>query len=291
MKVAVVGARGQLGQDLAPLLEAEYGEVVGLTRAEIDLARPEMVAPALAGLEGGLVINCAAYNLVDKAEDDRAAAFATNAGGVVDLASACARVGAKLVHVGTDYVCGGPRSTPWAETDRPNPESIYAKSKLAGEWAALADPRNLVVRTCGLFGVHGSGGKGTNFLETMLRVAGQGKPLRVVDDQVCSPTYTKHLARGILELIRRDATGLFHVVNPGAITWHGLAAELFRQVGVAADLTPITTAEFGARARRPAYSVLSTAKYDALVGTPLPGTAAAVAEYLAERAAKLAAAK
>ncbi|MBY0461020.1 MAG: dTDP-4-dehydrorhamnose reductase [Gemmataceae bacterium] len=285
MKIVVLGAAGQLGRDLCPRL-ATLGEVVPLSRADIDLAAHESTFAAVAGLTPDVFINCAAYNLVDKAEGEPEVAFAVNAVGVELLARACAGVGAKLVHFSTDYVFGADatRATPLAETDPPGPVSVYGASKLRGEQAALAaSPAHLAIRTCGLYGVWGSGGKGGNFVETMLRVASQGKPLRVVHDQRCTPSYTADVADATVCLLEKGASGLFHVTNGGACSWYELASEIFRQSGVTADLTPITSAEFGAKARRPLYSVLSTRKLTDF-GTPAPRPwAEALAAYLAER--------
>jgi dTDP-4-dehydrorhamnose reductase len=160
-------------------------------------------------------------------------------------------------------------------------------SKLAGEYLVRSiAPRHLVVRTCGLYGVWGSGGKSGNFVETMLRLAGQGKPLRVVNDQRCTPSYTRDVAGAISELIRNDAAGLAHVTNGSDCTWYELAAEIFRLFGVTADLTPITSEEFGAPARRPPYSVLSTESLPGFgVARPRPWQEA-LAAYLTERRSK-----
>ena len=166
----------------------------------------------------------------------------------------------------------------------PGPVSVYGQSKLAGEYfVRAADAGNLVVRTCGLYGVWGSGGKGGNFVETMLRVAGQGKPLRVVADQHCTPSYSADVAAAAAALIAAGAAGLFHVTSGGACSWHEFAAEVFRQAGVPADLTPITSAEFGAAARRPPYSVLANGRL-AAAGVPHPRPwPQALAAYLRER--------
>lgn len=286
MKIAVLGAQGQLGRDLCPRMA---GEVVPLTRAEIDLARPETIAPALESLRPAVLVNCAAYNFVDKAEAEPDAALAVNAWGVRALARACKAVGCKLVHFSTDYVFGldVTRTTPLTEDDPPGPVSVYGLSKLAGEYLVrAADPGNLVIRTCGLYGVWGSGGKGGNFVETMLRLGGQGKPLRVVHDQRCTPSYTADVADATAALIRAGAAGLFHVTNGGSCSWYEFAAEIFRQAGVKANLTPITTTEFGAAADRPRYSVLSTAKL-AAAGVPVPRLwPEALPAYLAERKAR-----
>jgi dTDP-4-dehydrorhamnose reductase len=285
MRIAVLGAAGQLGRDLCPRLP---GEVVPLSRAEMDLARPETVAPALAAAKPDVFVNCAAYNFVDKAETDHAAAFAANAWGVRELTRACAAARIKFVHLSTDYVFGlDPQSTSLTETDAPGPVSAYGLSKLSGEYFARAEaPDAIVIRTCGLYGVHGSGGKGGNFVETMLRVAGQGKPLRVVHDQRCTPSYTVDVAEATAALIRANAAGLFHVTNAGSTTWHDFAAEIFQLSGLKPSLTPITSAEFGAAARRPAYSVLSNAKLSSVGVSPPRPWQEALAAYLAERAKK-----
>jgi dTDP-4-dehydrorhamnose reductase len=286
VRIAVLGSPGQLGRDLLTRLP---GEAVPLTRAEIDLAKPETVAPGVAAAKADVLVNCAAYNFVDRAEAEPAVAFAVNATGVRDLAAACAAAGTKLVHVSTDFVFGldSTRTQPLTESALPGPVGTYGVSKLAGEWFALAaSPRNLVVRTCGLYGVGGSGGKGGNFVETMLKLAGVGKPLKVVNDQACTPSYTADVASALAALVERDAVGLVHATNDGGTTWHDFAAEIFRQAGVTADLTPITTAQFGAPAKRPAYSVLSTDRLVSL-GVPRPRPwREALGAYLAERAKK-----
>jgi dTDP-4-dehydrorhamnose reductase len=285
MKIAVLGAAGQLGRDLCPRLAA-LGAVVPLSRADIDLAEPHTIAPALAAHRPDVFVNCAAYNFVDKAETDRAAASEVNEFGVRFLARACCDAGVKLLHFSTDYVFGADtaRTTPYSEDDAPGPVSHYGQTKLAGEQSALAaSPTHLVIRTCGLYGVWGSGGKGGNFVETMLRLAGQGKPLRVVNDQHCTPSYTADVAAATVELLARSATGLFHVVNSGDCTWYEFAAEIFRQSFLKPDLNPITSAEFGAAAKRPAYGVLSTAKLTAFLGSPPRHWRDALASYLVER--------
>jgi dTDP-4-dehydrorhamnose reductase len=283
MKLAVLGANGQLGRDLCPRLA---GEVVPLTRAEIDLDRPDTIKSHLATLRPDVVVNCAAYNFVDKAESEPDTAFRSNAWGVRELAWACRELDCQLVHLSTDYVFGldTDRRTPLTEDDPPGPVSVYGLSKLAGEYLVRSVcPRHLVVRTCGLYGVWGSGGKGSNFVETMLRLAGQGKPLRVVNDQRCTPTYTADLADTVAVLIERGTEGLYHVTSSGDCTWYELAAEVIRQTGVKADLTPITSSEFGAAARRPTYSVLATGKLER-TGLSRPRSwPDALAAYLRER--------
>jgi dTDP-4-dehydrorhamnose reductase len=282
MKIVLLGANGQLARDLRPRLR---GEVISLTRADLDLADLPAIAPKLAELQPDCVVNCAAYNLVDLAETEPDAAFRTNAWGVRELARVCGERNARLVHVSTDYVFGLDRHLrrPLTEDDPTGPVSVYGTSKLNGEFfVRTLCPRHLVLRTCGLYGVWGSGGKGGNFVETMLRVAGQGKPLKVVHDQFCSPTYTGDLAEAIVALMDTDANGLFHLTSSGQTTWHDLAAEIFRQSGIAADLTPITSEQFGAKAARPPYSVLNCDKA-ARFGVKLRPWPLALAAYLEER--------
>jgi dTDP-4-dehydrorhamnose reductase len=288
MRIAVLGAAGQLGRDLCPRL-AKIAEIIPLSRADIDLRLGEQIARTLEKHEPDIFVNCAAYNFVDKAETERDEAFGVNAHVLETLVSECAAMDIRFVHFSTDYVFGQntARSTPYTEDEPPGPVSVYGQSKLRGERVVEHWSRNnLIIRTCGLYGVWGSGGKGGNFVETMLRLAGQGKPLRVVNDQRCTPSYTADVADATVQLLLRDAKGLFHVTNSGDCTWYEFAAEIFDQSGLKPDLTPITTAEFGAAAKRPAYSVLSSAKLAALLGSPLRAWQDALAAYLAERSTK-----
>jgi dTDP-4-dehydrorhamnose reductase len=296
MKIAVLGSQGQLGRDLLPRL---CGTVIPLTRAEIDLAKPAAIAATVQSLRPDLLVNCAAYNFVDQAEAEPDAAMAVNAWGVRALAAACRDANCKLVHFSTDYVFGletsggssptrradGPRSpVPFTETDAPGPINVYGISKLAGEYAVrAADPANLVIRTCGLYGVWGAGGKGGNFVETMLRLAKEGKPLTVVNDQRCTPSYTADVAAAAAALIGTAAGGLFHVTSAGSCTWYEFAAEIFRQANVQVDLAPTTSAVYRRPAQRPPFSVLSSAKL-ATVGVAAPRPwHEALAAYLIER--------
>jgi dTDP-4-dehydrorhamnose reductase len=281
MATVVVGANGQLGRDLLSRLSG----AVPATRADFDLTDPAAVEAFLDARRPGVVVNCAAYNLVDQAEDEPDAAFRTNAWGVRTLARACHARGILLCHVSTDYVFGldADRTTPLTEDDPPGPVSVYGLSKLAGEYLVRTlCPRSLVVRTCGLYGLWGVGGKGGNFVETMLRVAGQGKPLRVVADQACTPTPSADLADGLAVLLAGGRTGLFHLTAGGHCTWHELAAAIFAESGLPADLTPITTAEYGAKAARPRFSALDCGKA-AAAGVTLPHWRDGLRRYLANR--------
>jgi dTDP-4-dehydrorhamnose reductase len=212
--------------------------------------------------------------------------FAVNTWAVRDLAAVCRDLDCALCHFSTDYVFGldAVRATPLTEADLPGPVSVYGLSKLAGEYLVRSIcPKHFVIRTCGLYGVWGNGGKGGNFVETMLRVAGQGKPLRIVNDQRCTPSFTADVAATTAALIGAGAFGLYHATNAGDCTWYEFAREIFRAAGVTAALTPITSAEFGAHAIRPPYSVLANEKLRSVGVTPPRPWPEAVAAYLAER--------
>lgn len=283
MRYALIGAAGQLGRDLAPRLQ---GEVIPLGRPDADLTQPAQLAERLSALAPDVVINCAAYNFVDKAETEPDAAFAVNAWGVRDLARTCERLGCVLMHFSTDYVFGldATRQRPYETADAPGPTSVYGLSKLAGEYMARVEcGRHFVVRTCGLYGVWGSGGKGGNFVETMLRIASQGKPLKVVHDQRCTPTYTADLAAAAASLVKTQRYGVYQITNGGAMSWYEFAQAIFDMAGVKADLSPTTTREFAAPARRPAYSVMSCVELAKAGVTPPRDWREALAAYLDER--------
>ncbi len=284
-RVVLIGAAGQLGSDLARTFDLD-GELVALKHQDLDLLDPPRVGTLLAELRPTHVVNTAAYNRVDQAEADRDAAFALNARAVGDLAAVCQRLGATLVHFSTDYVFDGRRATPYLEVDAPNPLSVYAESKLAGERLALERcERARIFRVSGLYGVARSSGKGgTNFVETMLRLAGEGRPIRVVADQVLGPSYTVDLARKVWQILPLAVHPIYHLTNAGVTSWHGFARRVFELAGLTPDLRPVTAAEFGARARRPAYSVLGHGNLTALGADDLRPWEAALAAYVAERA-------
>jgi dTDP-4-dehydrorhamnose reductase len=286
MRYAVLGAAGQLGRDLCPRLP---GEVIPLSRTgtpAVDLARPGSLRTIFDEVRPDVVINCAAYNFVDRAESEPQEAFAVNGWGVRELARLCRERDCLLVHFSTDYVFGldATRKQPWTERDAPGPVSVYGLSKLAGEYLVRSTcPRHMVIRTCGLYGVWGSGGKGGNFVETMLRVAGQGKPLRVVNDQICTPSYTVDVAETTLALLNSGQSGLYHVTNSGSCSWYELARTIFELSDTQANLTPIPSNEYPAPARRPSYSVLDHAALRALAIPSPRSWREALAAYLRER--------
>jgi dTDP-4-dehydrorhamnose reductase len=279
----LLGAAGQLGFDLARTYELG-GDVIRLTRAELDLCDAQAIRETLRRLRPTLVLNTASYNEVDRAEDDRAGAFAVNAEAVGTLAAVCQELGATFVHFSTDYVFDGRKRTPYLEDDAPNPLSVYAESKLAGERLARERcERAFVLRVCGLFGVGRRADARPNFVETMLRLAASGKPIRVVQDQVLTPSYTLDLAHKTWRIVTRGAPGVYHLTNNGEISWFDFTRELFSLRGLQPSLKPVTAVEFGARARRPAYSVLGHGRLQALGEDDLRPWRDALVAYLGER--------
>jgi len=284
MKVMVIGAGGQLGGDLGRLLPPE--DCIPLTHAEIEICDPESVRQAFDRHQPDVVINTAAFHRVDDCESQGDRAFQTNALAVRGLAQASRARGAVLVHFSTDYVFDGAQTEPYVETDRPGPLSVYAASKLAGEYlVAATHPLHFVIRTCGLFGLGGSRSKGGggNFVETMLRAAAQGKHLRVVSDQVVTPTATADLARKVIELIQTQSYGLYHITAQGSCSWYEFARTIFELADVRADLVPVTAEAFGAPARRPPYSVLRNRNLEVLGLDDVPPWQDGLRRYLAER--------
>ncbi len=247
LKYAILGANGQLGQAFSRLLGSQ---AVPLGRAEADLTEPEALRDTLLSLRPQVVLNCAAYNLVDKAESDPQAAFAVNTWGVHRLAQVCQNLGCVLVHYSTNYVFGlnGAARTPLPEDALPGPVSVYGASKLAGEYLVhAACAKHFVVRTCGLFGMTTPGSGKRSFVELMLRLARESKPIRVVNDQICAPTRTDDLAAATLALLGTNAYGLYHLTSGGECSWYEFARAIFELADVKVDLTGISSAAFGCR--------------------------------------------
>lgn len=284
--ILITGAEGQLGSELNRQLSAFQAcslqpTACSLSHRDCDLSDAEQLARVFEQRRPSTVINTAAYTAVDRAEQEPALCHAINAGGVETLARLCNEFDCRLVQISTDYVFGSDsqRSTPYLETDEPGPVSEYGRSKLAGEQAAARATRHLIVRTCGLYG-RLTTPRQANFVATMLRLAKQHDRLRIVNDQWCTPSNVAHVAGAILALLDADAQGLVHVVNRGATTWCEFAAEIFRLTNARVAIDPISTAEYNAPARRPAYSVLDTTRLGERTGHELPTWQAALAEHV-----------
>ncbi len=285
MKVAVIGAGGQLGTDLCQVLK--HFDVVPLFRGDIEITDMSSVHHAIDAVRPDVVINTAAYVRVDDCETAQDEAFAVNALGARNVAVATQELGARLVHISTDYVFGGepgPRNTPYTEFDTPTPLSVYGRSKLAGEdFVRHLCHRHFIVRSSGLFGLAGSSGKGGNFVETMLRLAGERNELKVVSDQVFSPTYTRDLAGKLAELIETEYYGIFHVTGGGSCSWYEFTGEILRLAGSRTPVVPITSDQYPQKAKRPGYSVLDNCHLRLLGMEGLRPWQEALRDYMRER--------
>jgi dTDP-4-dehydrorhamnose reductase len=284
MRVLLIGYRGQLGSELR---KAFAGEALVLTTQEQMHVEDAAEVDAMVGqARPEVILNCAAFHRVDDCEDCAGRAFEVNVFGVRNLALAAARTGAVLVHFSTDYVFDGPSRTPYTETDLPCPKCLYGVSKLAGEFLLQSTwPKHFIFRVSGLYGYAGSREKGTNFVELMIGLARQGKPIRVVDDQVLTPTSTMDVARAVRHLAGMDCYGLYHLTNAGECNWYEFAQAIFECAGVRPDLTPVTSAAFPTRAKRPNYSVLDNRRLREAGFPDLPHWREALQRYIAGRGA------
>ena len=282
MKTLLIGANGQLGTDICATWPAT--DLVALTIDDIDVTNRDRVFDVVAAHKPDLVLNTAAFHNVDVCESEPAQAFAVNAIAVQHLADACAEHDATLLHMSTDYVFGGHARRAYSESDAPDPINVYGASKAAGEMVIRQRlPRHYIIRSSGLFGVAGAAGKGGNFVETMLRLARDGKPITVVDDQVLSPTFTPDLARKLFELVHTGLYGTYHITGSGSCSWFEFARAIFDECSLTPDPSPTTTAAFGAKARRPAYSVLSNDAIARAGLTPLRPWREGLRDYLVRK--------
>jgi dTDP-4-dehydrorhamnose reductase len=270
VKVLILGAGGQLGRALQEALPPG-SSAVALTREHCDITHRDTVRAALDRHRPDHVFNAAAYTAVDRAETEPEIAAAVNARAVGDLADACREFGSRLVHVSTDFVFDGRRGHPYAPHDTPAPLNCYGRTKLAGELAARASPTALVVRTSWLYGAQGG-----NFVHTMLALMAERNEVRVVCDQVGTPTHTVSAAKTIWELAYRGATGIFHATDAGVASWYDFAVAIQEEalqlelLPRRIPIVPIAATDYPAPARRPSFSVLDKAATWSLLGTPSP---------------------
>lgn len=253
MKVLVTGAKGQLGTDVVLQLQEKGFEVFGFGHQELDITNQEQVSDMIVSLQPNVVIHTAAYTKVDQAEDEPEQAFLVNAIGTRNVAVAAEKVGAKLVYVSTDYVFDGTATEPIDEFHQTNPINVYGKSKLAGEqFVRDFHSKFFIVRTSWVYGKYGN-----NFVRTMLRLAEEGKEIRVVDDQFGSPTYAVDLAERIIDLIYTEKYGVYHISGEGQCSWYEFAKEIFNMFyNQTIDIKPSLSQEFKQKAKRPSYSLL-----------------------------------
>ena len=282
MRIAVVGARGQLGAALVHEFAAGH-DIRAFGRAELDISNDGAVAAAMAEIRPQVILNGAAFTDVDGAEDRPIEALNSNAFGVRTLARAAREHGAVLVHYSTDFVFDGRTATPYVETDATNPQSVYAASKLLGEWFAQDAPGAYVLRVEGIFGETPGASAPKGSAAGILRGLRAGGEVKVFEDRAITPSYVSDAARATRQLIESHApAGLYHCVNSGPTTWHDFALEMARLIGVEPRLTKVRMADMNLRARRPVYCALSNDKLRS-IGIDMPTWQDALARYLGPR--------
>ena len=285
MKILLLGAAGQLGRELRRSL-ACLGEVVSCNHAQLDLARADDIRAIARGVSPTAIVNAAAYTAVDKAEAEPEMAFRINARAPANLADEARYLGATLIHYSTDYVFDGTKSAAYSEADLPNPLSAYGRSKLEGEQAiAASGARHMILRTSWVYGLHGA-----NFMKTMLRLGRERTELRVVDDQIGAPTWTRHLADATAQILGKPETpeGLYHLSAAGETSWHAYAEAIFQEahgIGMI-DKVPtvhrISSADYPLPAPRPKNSRLDCSRLNSELGLSLPDWRVGLADCLAD---------
>ena len=300
-RILLTGLNGQVGQELQRTL-APLGEVIGAGRETLDLAQPASIRQSISTVSPDVIVNAAAYTAVDKAETETELAHAINAVAPQILAEEAQRLGAALIHISTDYVFDGRKNTPYTEDDATNPLSVYGKSKLLGEEGirkigvsatAHSELRHIILRTAWVYGTYGK----SNFVKTMLRLFAEREEVRVVADQVGTPTWARDIAEAIATLLPQlspeqaqeaPITGIYHFTNSGVASWYDFAIAIFEEAKLLGfplkvqRIVPITTAEYPTPAQRPAYSVLSGKKVSVALGTHPPYWRDALRQMLQE---------
>lgn len=269
MKILVTGSNGQLGRELHDVLEERCpGKTVYVDIDELDITDAEAVEQMLREGDFSHIINCAAYTDVEHAEEDEHKCYAINVDGIRNLARYADPLGAKVLHVSTDYVFDGNSCRPYTEGDKPNPTSAYGNTKRRGEIALMGlSPESIIVRTGWLYSPHGK-----NFVKTMLRLAGERNEVKVVFDQIGTPTYARHLAEAIATMVLnpRWMPGIYHYSNEGACSWYDFAIAIFEAAGVDCRVTPITSDDFPSTVTRPHFSVLDKSRIKATYNLQIP---------------------
>lgn len=253
MKVLVTGAKGQLGYDVVERLKELNIEHIGVDRDDFDLTNEEQTKEFVLNYKPDVVIHCAAYTAVDKAEDEREICYAVNVLGTKYIAESCKELNAKMVYISTDYVFDGEKEEPYEEDDTPNPINYYGYTKYLGEEEVKKNlEKYFIVRISWVFGRNGN-----NFVKTMLRLGQERKELNVVCDQVGSPTYTFDLAKLLCDMIQTDKYGIYHATNEGYCSWYEFACEIFKVAGMDVNVIPIKSEDYPTRAKRPRNSRLN----------------------------------
>lgn len=284
MKIAIIGANGQLGTDIVEVFEKDKEfDVIPLTQKEVDVTIPETLK-IFEKLKPDVVINTAGYVRVDDAEFEVEKAFYVNAIGALNVARACNKINAINVYISTDYVFDGKKEKPYEESDIPNPINVYGLSKYAGEvFTRNYSKRYYIIRLASLYGKAGAMGKGGNFVEVMIEKAKKGEEIKVVNDQIMSPTYTKHVAEVLKTFLKiKPESGIYHMVNEGYCSWYEFAKKIFEILNWEIEVKPINSSELNRAARRPRFSALNNIKLHKL-GLRMPDWEKGLREYLKEK--------
>jgi dTDP-4-dehydrorhamnose reductase len=280
MKLAVIGANGQLGTDLMEVLSFGH-EVVDLNHSDIEITNIDSVKNALSSIKPAIVLNTAAYHIVPEAEKFPDKAFHINGTGALNLAKVCHDLDIRLVHYSTDYVFDGQKQRPYTEDDRPNPLNVYANTKLSGEYFALNySDKSYVIRISGIYGKVPCRAKGGNFITTMIKLAKEKPEVRVVNDEILTPTPTYYIAKNTETLIKTDAFGLYHMSCEGEVSWYEFAKVIWETLGLQTPLYAASVKDFPLVVKRPFYSVLENQNLNKLGINEMPEWKEALKKFL-----------
>jgi len=277
MRVLVTGVKGQLGYDVMNELTGRGHEGIGVDIQEMDITDAASVEKVITEAAPDAVIHCAAYTAVDAAEDNVDLCRRVNAGGTENIARVCKALNCKMMYISTDYVFNGQGTRPWEPDDKREPLNVYGQTKYEGELAVETLEKFFLVRIAWVFGVNGK-----NFIKTMLNLGKTRDHLTVVADQIGSPTYTYDLARLLVDMIETDKYGRYHATNEGLCSWYEFACEIFKQAGMNVTVSPVTSDQYPAKAKRPMNSRMDKSKLDAMGFKRLPSWQDALGRYLKE---------
>lgn len=279
MRIALLGADGQVASEIARVWEDE--DVLALRHSDLDVTDSTGLVEMATAYRPAIIVNTAAFHKVDQCEDEPERGFQVNAVGAWNCARAAIECDALLVYFSTDYVFAGTKGEPYHEHDEPSPVNAYGWSKASGEHLIQSSgARHLIVRTSGVFGRSASRQKGGNFIDSMIRLSAEGRSLRVVSDQVFSPTSAEDLAEKVRDVVTAGAEGIWHITNSGQCSWFELATVATQMAGVKSDISPVATEEYGARANRPRFSVLAHGRLEAARMDDMPEWRGALWQYL-----------
>ncbi len=279
MKILVTGVKGQLGFDVVKECNKRGIETVGVDIEEMDITNAQIVSEVITNSNVDAVIHCAAYTAVDKAEDNKELCHKINVEGTKNIAQVCQKLNLKMMYFSTDYTFNGAGTKPWLTSDKPDPINYYGLTKYEGELEVIKYVKNyFILRISWVFGINGK-----NFINTMLRLGKENGKVRVVSDQIGSPTYTIDLARLIVDMIQTDKYGIYHTPNTGYVSWYEFAKEIFKQANMQVEVTPITTESYPSRAKRPLNSRLDQSTLISNGFTPLPTWQDALSRYLKQK--------